>query len=303
MTGLALLLGYAALLGWSAPAVLARARWVLRAPHLAIGLWQALSISFLASLTLAGLLLASPGLAHRVSAASRLPDGPVTTAVGAILAAAIVGRTGYAGIRHLLRIRRQRRWHTTALAFTGRSAPDLGATILDQDAPAIYCLPGPRRRGRIVVTSGALRALTPAQLSAALAHERAHLACRHHLAIAGAAALARAFPQVPLLRHAHREIVVLAEMAADDVARRHHTPRALVGALVQLASAHAPAPALGAGGHTVIHRLDRILAPLPPLPLPARAAATGAAAVAPVAPLLLVCTGFAAALAALIVCV
>ena len=42
--------------------------------------------------------------------------------------------------------------------------------------PAAYCVPG--RPATIVLTSGALAVLDPAQLTAVLAHERAHLAGR-----------------------------------------------------------------------------------------------------------------------------
>lgn len=44
MTSAVPLLAYRALLGWAAPAVLARAGWVRRSPHLAIVLWLALSV-------------------------------------------------------------------------------------------------------------------------------------------------------------------------------------------------------------------------------------------------------------------
>jgi Zn-dependent protease with chaperone function len=46
----------------------------------------------------------------------------------------------------------------------------------------LYCVPG--RLPTIVVTTGALAVLEPEQLAAVLAHERAHLAGRHHLLLA-----------------------------------------------------------------------------------------------------------------------
>ncbi|MDJ0386155.1 M48 family metalloprotease [Streptomyces sp. G-G2] len=50
--------------------------------------------------------------------------------------------------------------------------------VLADDFPDAYALPG--RPGRIVVTSGMLRALSATKREALLAHERAHLKGRHH---------------------------------------------------------------------------------------------------------------------------
>ena len=64
-----------------------------------------------------------------------------------------------------------------APAATGTAGGDL--TVLDDAGPDAYALPG--RPGAIVVTTGMLRALDPAEREVLLAHERAHLAGRHHL--------------------------------------------------------------------------------------------------------------------------
>ncbi|MYS19108.1 M48 family metalloprotease, partial [Streptomyces sp. SID4948] len=78
--------------------------------------------------------------------------------------------------RHVVQPARARR----LAAEAGTAAGDL--TVLPDPAPDAYALPGRRGRpGRIVVTSGMLRALDPAEREALLAHERAHLSGRHHL--------------------------------------------------------------------------------------------------------------------------
>jgi Zn-dependent protease with chaperone function len=119
----------------------------------------------------------------------------------------------------------------------------------------------PYGRYRLVVSAGALAALGTEQLQAVLAHERAHLRYRHHLILAAAAALARAFPRVPLLAQAGPELGVLAEMAADDAAARRHGPDHLAKALVILARAGTRPAALAAGGPAAIARIQRLLAP------------------------------------------
>jgi Zn-dependent protease with chaperone function len=182
---------------------------------------------------------------------------------GLLLAAAILARAGWCLARALARSRRERRLHAVFLAAAGRADHELDAVVLDQDVPAVYCLPG--GSGRVVVSSGALAALGPGQLRAALAHERAHLRGRHHAVLTWAAALGRAFPIVPLLAQADPQLAVLAEMAADDVAARRHPPGDLAAALVTLARARARATAheraLTAGGPAAIARVQRLLAP------------------------------------------
>jgi hypothetical protein len=115
---------------------------------------------------------------------------------------------------------------------------------IDADAPAAYCLPCGRHR--VVITTSALSRLSPGQLRAVLAHERAHLRGHHHLMLAAAAALARAFPAIPLLARASAELAVLAEMTADDHDPRRHGAADLAAALVTLAGAGSRSTALAA---------------------------------------------------------
>lgn len=66
-------------------------------------------------------------------------------------------------------------------------------------------------------------------------HDRAHLAGRHHLALAGAAGLDPAFGFVPLFRVAREQTAVLWELLADDGAARTARPLTVAIALLQLA--------------------------------------------------------------------
>lgn len=273
---------------------------MLRAPRMAIALWQALSAAWLVSLVMLGLTLAQPELEHLA-----WPQGQpgitarqlILAAVGVAIAAGTVTRAGYLTIRELAWARRQRRSHALALGLAGISADALGATIIDHHTPAVYSLPAPDRRRTVVVSTGAQRLLSDQQLAAVVAHERGHLRHHHHLVIAIAGALNIAFPRVPLLDHARQEIEILAEMEADDHARRDHTSDTLASALVALATARTPEPALGAAGHTVTSRLRRMLASNAPLPRPARLAALTSAAGAVALPVGLSCTATVAAAA------
>jgi Zn-dependent protease with chaperone function len=138
------------------------------------------------------------------------------------------------------------------------------AVVVDADAPAAYCVPRP---ATIVVTTGALAILDPDQLGAVLAHERAHLAGRHHLLTTLSRGLAAVFPAVPLFVRGMREVADLAEMAADDAAARRAGRATLVAALLTIGTGAAvpalavPGAPLAATGGAVTARVQRLLNP------------------------------------------
>jgi bla regulator protein blaR1 len=258
---------YAAAAGVLAPPVL-RGRWATRSPRLAISLWLVLLVSWVTAVVMAVLVAAAPFPltwsgprpgGRVLLAGPPVPDGEAIAVAGLLLAAAVVLRAGWCLAGELYRGRRGRREHATLVAATGRPGPERGVLILDHDAPAVYCLTSGRYR--IVVSAGALAALTPRQIRAVLAHERAHLRCRHHAMLTLTTALARAFPRVPLLAQAGSQLGVLAEMAADDAAARGHRRGDLAAALVILASAGPRPAALTAGCPAAMARLQRLLAP------------------------------------------
>jgi Zn-dependent protease with chaperone function len=274
---------YAALLAVLAPPALRRSAWVSSAPGLAIAVWTALCGSVVLSVLLAGLALAvapDPGAPTAIST-------PVVRMVGTAVALLVVARGGWGLASATVRARRQRRRHAEAVAVLGRPLPELGAVVVDHDAAAAWCLPG--RDRRIVVTSGALRALDAEQLRAVVAHERAHLRGHHHLVLAAADAIARAFPVLPLCRHAGLEVAALVEMLADDAAARRHNRAVLATALVGVANGAAPGRALAVGGPTAVRRMRRMLVPPRPLGIPSRAAAVAGSTGALAFPPLLAC--------------
>ncbi|MFJ5921431.1 M56 family metallopeptidase [Kitasatospora sp. NPDC092948] len=295
MTAALALLGYGLLVGVLAPLPLARARWTHRAPRLAVALWQGLGLSFLTALVLAAHHLAVPGVHLHLGLVGLLhlcgvdhPAGPGLGGGWRLLlpvAAALwpLGRLAAA----LARTARHRRRHRTVLDLVAARDPGLGAHVLDHHVPAAYCLPG--RRARIVLTRGAVDLLTPAEVAAVLAHERAHVRGRHHLARTAADAFAAAFPFLPLARLAARETPLLLEMAADDRAVRRHPRAVLAAAMYRVAGGQVPQAAFGAGGPAALLRVRRLLAPAT-APHPAlRAAAAFSAAAAPILPLLFTC--------------
>ncbi len=291
MTGAVILAAYAVGAGFGAPAALCRS-WARRSPRIATGLWLTLATSWLAAIAMAGLALATPlSLTWQQSGSraagnlSGTPGGTAAAVAGLLLAAAIVVQASCHVARGLARARREHCAQAAFLAAVGHPDQALDAVVIDDDSPAAYCVP--RGQHRVAISAGTLARLRPGQLQAVLAHERAHLRGHHHLVLAVAAALARAFPAIPLLARAPAELAVLAEMAADDAAVRSHDPADLAAALVTLARAGIRTTALTAGGPAAIARIQRLLAPLPQPGLPVRAARLAAALAALTIPALI----------------
>jgi Zn-dependent protease with chaperone function len=130
--------------------------------------------------------------------------------------------------------------------------------VIDAAEPAAYCVSG--RPPAIVVTSATLAALGQDELSAVLAHERAHLTGGHLNVVAALRSLASVFPNVALMTQGAAHVARLLEMCADDAAARRHGNAALVSGLMALAGA-APAEALAAADKAVVTRAERLTAP------------------------------------------
>jgi Zn-dependent protease with chaperone function len=177
--------------------------------------------------------------------------------LAAALLAAVLTALLLAARRHLLVPARARR----ATAQAGTAAGDL--TVLDDPGPDAYALPG--RPGRIVVTSGMLTALDPAEREALLAHERAHLAGRHHLFLTTIALAAACHP---VLRGLRAPLSYALERWADECAADHVGDRRLAArAIGRAALAARPSPrphaALSATAGPVPRRVAALLSAAP----------------------------------------
>lgn len=276
MTTALLLVAFAALVANRGPALLLRSKWSDRAPRLGILTWQALSLSPVIAVVLAGMVLAIPAIpvtadvaavldacAQALSAGYLGAWGAVAGSLGAAAALVVIGRAGYCLVAVQVASWRERRRQLDALLRIGRRHVSWDALVVDHPAAAAYCVPG--RRHQIVLTTAALRALDDRQLAAVLAHEQAHVQGRHDLVLGAAASLRRAFPRIRLFRDAERETMRLVEMLADDVAARSNERLTIATALVCLAEVAAPPAALNAGGATSLARVRRLVSPAQPL--------------------------------------
>lgn len=218
-----------------APRLMARLVRFRRAPREALVVWQAVSLAAVLSAVAIGpavLALGAPGW---------------LTALGALLSLGVLARLLWSGHRVGTSIRADRRRNRQLVDVLGADVPPghpAGLRVIAHPTPTAYCLPGLRHR--VVLSEGALAALPPDELSAVLAHERAHLRARHDLVLEFFTVLHRSAPGWLRAPAALREVRLLIEVLADRAARRTAGEVALARALVTLARGAHPDAALGA---------------------------------------------------------
>ncbi|MET0419055.1 MAG: M48 family metalloprotease, partial [Actinoplanes sp.] len=158
-----------------------------------------------------------------------------------------------------------RRRVTTNRELRAIGTADHDMLVADLPAPMAVAVPGTkRRRGHLLVTAGMLRLLDAREREVLFAHERAHLAHRHHRFTSVVAAAAAVNP---LLIPARDTVAYLVERWADedaaaDVGDRALTARAVTRAALATTSA-GPASGLGIGGGMVVHRVRALSLPAP----------------------------------------
>ncbi|HLR27904.1 MAG TPA: M56 family metallopeptidase [Ruania sp.] len=109
-----------------------------------------------------------------------------------------------------------------------------GYRVHELDQAGLQAFAMPAGWGGIIVSTGCLHTLSDQELSAVLAHERAHLRQRHHLWQALMQGMTRFLGGVPLLRACRDALPHYLEIAADDAARRSAGTPALASALLTL---------------------------------------------------------------------
>jgi Zn-dependent protease with chaperone function len=211
------------------PILLARASWPTRAPARALVLWQLIALtggfSMIGACVAAGLAL--------------LPGSEVAGGVAIGLAVGLAGHLLGHLAATVLSVVRSRSRHRALLDLLTSPDPSRPSTvILDAPTPVAYCLP--QGFGSVTVLSrGLLDRLSPDELAAVIAHERAHLTQRHDIVLVAFRAWHSALPWFPIAARAAEEVAVLVELLADDTARRTVADEVLARAIATVSTAHA----------------------------------------------------------------
>ncbi len=270
MRALALAL-VAILLLWPVRVALLRARWTEAAPRAAIVLWQSVGLAL--GLALLGACFelgsSSTGAGPRRSVtdftSSQLPIPPATgmrpselfgMTAGLIVVTLLVGSL----VVRAVGIARTRARQRVLIDLVGAEREGLPGTVVVED-PRATAFGVPGLKGRVVVSSGAIDALSPDELQAVLAHERAHLHAHHDLVLFPFRSLASSLPESRALAAVSARVGALVEMAADNRALRECDPGALARALCALADTGTPPVRESASAATRMHlRIEHALA-------------------------------------------
>jgi Zn-dependent protease with chaperone function len=263
---------YGAALTWLGPPMLARLTSTGASPRLALTVWlTAMALVGLAWIvTGAGLLLEILGIhiakPERFCVDMALGAGHLGWAGGAALDAVTAAASAVTIIVVLrvflaaYRFWQRSREHAHTARLLGAPAYWAETVVVTSPVATAYCVAG--RPDAIVVTTGALAALSDAELAAVLTHEQAHLRGRHPQLLILFRALATSMPRLPLFTRGFEHVGRLLEMRADDIAAQRHGRQALLGGLLRLAGAFpAGATAVGAAETAVLERVARLVAP------------------------------------------
>ena len=151
----------------------------------------------------------------------------------------------------------------TACRYRRAWRPSSGDSTEVVDDPGIIAHAIPPRRGcpgTVVLSTGLIAALDPDELQAVVAHERSHVAHRHHRFLA---TIDVAASMVPFVRPLRAHIRLATERWADeDAAARVRSRRVVATAVARAALATAPVPyALGISGSSTMTRVAALLDP------------------------------------------
>lgn len=257
----AALIALSVTLAWPVPRLLPRIVALRAVPGAALLLWQSTALA-----AVVGSLLAAPLALLVYARGGRTHDPDPLDHLGLLLTGlAICGfmlaRLALRGHQVGTALRRGRRRHTELVDLIGLDQPDTRLArlsspvrVLAHPTPTAYCVPGSGHR--VVLTLGALQALDETQLSAVLAHERAHLRQRHDLVLEFFTVLHTAVPTAVRSAAGLHEVKLLIELLADHFAVKAAGRRPLGTALLALAETDVP-EALGAAGDAVV-RVERL---------------------------------------------
>lgn len=244
----AIVLGAVALaLAWPVPVMLSRASWPMRAPVMALLLWQAIGLA--GGLSMIG-ALALTGYAV-------LPNEPWLAPIAALLFTVYL--LAHLGVT-IVQVTRLRHRHLALLELLTSPHPTRARTrVIDDAVPVAYCLPR-GARSVTVLSQGLLDRLDADELVAVIAHERAHVEQRHDLLMLAFRAWRSALPWFPIAARAEVEVAGLVEMLADDHARREVRDEVLARAILQVGASGVPGADQPVSGSTRVSDRFRRLA-------------------------------------------
>ncbi len=231
---IALLLAAAALI-FTAPRLLVAGSWQVHRPRLALAAWHLAFVSGV--LALAATVAVAVSIALTATASADGMTAVIQTTLGwaALVAVAAVVVVFGAGSHEVLSSGRHSYGEVLRMPHTADRLED-GITLITCRSDEVFACSLPGSEPAVVVSTGMRELLTPAQLRAVVAHERAHLRGRHHLALRLAEINQACLPRMRSARRLRRSTAMLIELIADDQAARRAGAVHLANALARIAS-------------------------------------------------------------------
>jgi predicted Zn-dependent protease len=129
--------------------------------------------------------------------------------------------------------------------------------VLDSFVPSAFALPG--KPGQVVVSTGMLDSLVPEERRVLLAHERAHLRCRHHRYIRVTELAAAAMPVLAPLRGRVRHATE--RWADEEAVKEVGDPQIVAYAIAHaaIASSESPSGSMAMAESGVVERVEALL--------------------------------------------
>ena len=275
---LAALAVFAYLVGRVAATRLGEASWITRAPATAMRVWMALAVSNLVTVVMMLVLVSHDVFEQLLIRAFRADKTELHLAYAgadavdpawngaAILAGLVLIGTCCLTAFEWLRRARSRRWLRSTLLSTSRvSVNQHEVVVLPSPDLEAFCVPQ-YGGGRVFVSHALIEQLTGPQLAAAVEHEVAHLARKHHVWLLIADVLGRVLSPLRLCVSLPQAMRVLVELDADDRASRRAGIRPLAQALLQVANSRSASGtqfggrlALGLGDEQPGQRIQRLV--------------------------------------------
>ena len=259
----------AVLLLWPVSILLARARWVARAPRLGIATWFALGANACAAIVLLGFSMLPrrtgastvDAIGALVVGRSPLHEWTVGTVVGLSVSGDLLVVCAALVVVAQWRLTRERRSFRFLVDLVGEPLRN-GAVAVAFDQPCAYFIPGDG--GRVVLSSDLVAGAEPGIVDAVVEHEHGHGSGRHALLLLPFEALGSTLSFIPWVRLGQRRVADAVEFLADDRAARVAGTPAIIEALryVGLARISGPRCALAMHGAGTDVRIARFTDPL-----------------------------------------
>ncbi len=218
---------------WVGPRILTAGKWQIRYPRLALAAWHAaLGVGIVALLaSIAAAVVLTLSAQHAPDAAAGVVQSVVGwIALGGLGAALVIIGTGSDEL-----VGAGRRTFGEILALPhSRERLDRRTALLTCRSEEAFACAIPGKEAAVVVSTSLREILTPAQLRAVIAHERAHLRGRHYLAIRLAELNRACMPSSRAGKQLMRATSLLVELIADDDAARRAGAVHLANALVRV---------------------------------------------------------------------